>query len=305
MMLALWFFVFALSRGLNSVYVKKAQSSRKNGFYNAVYFIFMYALLQAIFLFAIPPYKNIPMTMDFLIYPVCFGICYIISYSLLFFALAEGPTGLTNVIYTFHSILPMITGIILWKDTLDFIKAVGVVFAAITIYLFYLSVKNGDKRKKSLRWILFIVSATVFMGIAVVFTQAFSHTFTGMDKQYLVVYTVSSSLISLVLLMFIKPRKSKEKTEDRKKNEAKDLTEKHTVRYYVFVLVAAVTQNAVNLFFMYFLTVMPSTILFPTLNSINILTFVLVGRLFFGEKLNKLSFIGICCSIVSLVLLYI
>jgi membrane-associated HD superfamily phosphohydrolase len=55
MMLALWFFVFALSRGLNSVYVKKAQSSRKNGFYNAVYFIFMYALLQAIFLFAIPP----------------------------------------------------------------------------------------------------------------------------------------------------------------------------------------------------------------------------------------------------------
>ena len=186
---------------------------------------------------------------------------------------------------------------------LDFIKAVGVVFAAITIYLFYLR-KNGDKRKNPFAGFCSLFPLRYLWGL-VVFTQAFSHTFTGMDKQYLVVYTVSSSLISLVLLMFIKPRKSKEKTEDRKKNEAKDLTEKHTVRYYVFVLVAAVTQNAVNLFFMYFLTVMPSTILFPTLNSINILTFVLVGRLFFGEKLNKLSFIGICCSIVSLVLLNI
>ena len=239
------------------------------------------------------------MTMDFLIYPTLFGVFYIISYIMLFYALGTGPTGLTNVIYTFHSILPMITGIFIWNDKLDLLKTIGIIFAAISIYLFYQSVKNGDKSKMSVKWIIYVVAATVAMGIAVIFTQAFSQRYYDMNKQYLVVYTITSSIISLVMFLMTKHKMNRPQQKDNAMDSPLPM------RYYVYVLLAAISQNAVNLLFMYFLNIMPSTVLFPTMNSVNIIVFVLVGKLFFSEKLNRLSFLGICCSILSLVLLNI
>lgn len=310
-MTALWFFIFGISRGINSVFTKKSQSSGSGTYRSSIFFIFIYALFQAAFLLAIPPYKSIPMTVEFLMYPMLFGVFYIVSYIMLFYALGSGPTGLTNVIYTFHSIFPMITGILIWNDKLDLLKTVGIIFAAISIYLFYQSVKKGDKNKMSLKWILYIVAATVAMGIAVIFTQAFSRHFPDMNKQYLVVYTLSSSVISLFMFLSVKSKQNKEikdEKKDKKRVEepkAKVLEKRLPLIFYLFVLLAAVSQNAVNLLFMYFLGFMPSTVLFPTMNCINIIVFVLVGKLFFKEKLNRLSFLGICCSIVSLVLLNI
>ncbi|HBN85442.1 MAG TPA: hypothetical protein DDZ89_16550 [Clostridiales bacterium] len=298
-MTALWFLIFGLSRGINSVYTKKAQSSTSSTYRNSIFFVFIYALFQAIFLVTIPPFKNIPMTMDLLIYPTLFGVFYIISYIMLFYALGTGPTGLTNVIYTFHSILPMITGIFIWNDKLDLLKTIGIIFAAISIYLFYQSVKNGDKSKMSVKWIIYVVAATVAMGIAVIFTQAFSQRYYDMNKQYLVVYTITSSIISLVMFLMTKHKMNRPQQKDNAMDSPLPM------RYYVYVLLAAISQNAVNLLFMYFLNIMPSTVLFPTMNSVNIIVFVLVGKLFFSEKLNRLSFLGICCSILSLVLLNI
>lgn len=310
-MTALWFLIWALCRGFNSVYTKKAQSVSEKTYRSSIYFIFVYALFQAVFLICIPPYGPIPTAFEIILYPVLFGIFYIISYVLLFLALGSGPTALTNVIYTFHTILPMITGIFLWNDTLDAKRLIGILFAAVTVYLFYQSVKNGKSDKVSLKWLIYIVAATIAIGIAVIFTQAFARSYPDMNKQYLIIYTLTSATISLVMLFFFKMNNHNKNNSKNSDNNGTDVqvNENRLIirlpKYYIYVLMAAVSQNIVNLLFMHFLNIIPSTVLFPTINCIYILTFVIMGKLFFNEKLNRLSFMGICSSILSLILLNI
>ena len=287
----LLFTIWTLGRGFNAVYTKKAQKMTDNTYGNSIKFVFYYALFQLIILLCIPPYKHIPIRLDFIIYPVLFGVFYIISYIMLFMALGNGPTALTNVVYTFHTIIPMISGILLWNESISKIQAVGIVLAAISVYLFYKSVKKENEKELSLKWLIYVIIATVAIGIAVVFTQSFAKMYPDMNKQYLTIYTITSAVLSLIFLLTSK------KTKDVGKNKPEYF------KYFIYILIASICQNIVNIVFMYFINLIPSTVLFPTINCIYILTFIVMGRIFFKEKLNKLSFIGVCSSIFSLILL--
>jgi len=290
-MIYLTFFVFSVLRGLNAIAVKMAQKDYVKKLHDSIYFTILFSFFQLIFLFLIPPLNGYTFRLDMLVYPGFFAIFYLISYVLLMNALKEGPTSLTNVIYSFQSIVPIVVGLIIWKENIGIFQFIGLILFIVVLFLFNNgSYSQGTITKKiTLKWALLASFCTLAVGIAVIFTKQYMLTYDGFIKEYLILYNAFVVLFGIPYLL-ISSIKYKQKLILNKK-------------FLFYTASPALITDITNIIYMLYITKFKSAFFFPLMSILNILSVVFFSWILLKERISKTAYVGIVLSFVAIYLL--
>ena len=182
-------------------------------------------------------------------------------------------------------VIPIIFGLVVYKESLGIIKFIGIVLALIAVY--FTSHKETkqviDKHILYLPFILFLGSGTLDTSLKYV-----QNTYVSLEETsvYLsVIFLVAGILGSILLAYFMINRKSKFNFKN---------------------LFGGLFLGAINYFAMYFLLRalqtkgLDSSTVF-TINNVAIVLFsTILGLLFFKEKLSKMNVFGILIAVISI-----
>lgn len=285
------FFAFSVFRGFNAVTVKIAQKDYLRSLSDSIVFTMLFSLFQLVFLFIIPPWYKYTFRMDMLLYPACFAIFYFLSYMFLISALKEGPTSLTNVIYSFQSIVPIVVSLFLWKEKVNILQAMGLVLFVIVMFLFNQgSYSEGAETKKiSFKWALLAAASTLVTGIAVTFTKQYMLIYDGFIKEYLILYNLVVVIICIPWFFFSETKNSKKLMSDG--------------RFLFYTAAPGLLTDVTNMIYMFYITKFKSALFFPLISILNIVSVVILSRTIFKENVSKGAYIGIFLSIIAIYLL--
>ncbi|HHV96058.1 MAG TPA: EamA family transporter [Clostridiaceae bacterium] len=290
-MIYLIFFIYSILRGLNAIFVKKAQKNYVRSVHDSIYFTVLFSLFQLIFLILIPPYNSYTFKFNMLVYPGFFGIFFCVSYVLMVNALKEGPTSLTNVVYSFQSIVPIIVGLIIWEESISIMQFVGLILFILVLYLFNKgSYSQGeDKKRVTPKWALLASLSTLTVGIAVIFTKQYMLVFDGFIKEYLIFYNIVVIIISIPYLLISKLKYNKSFITDRK--------------FILYTALPGLFTDLTNIVYMYYITRFKSAFFFPLVSILSILSVVLFSWIILKERISKSAYAGIVLSFLAIYLL--
>ncbi len=272
--------------------MKMAQKDRIKTFQDSIFFTILFSFFQLIFLFLIPPWSGYSFSTEIILFPAMFGLFFLISNVFLLRALHEGPTSLTNIIYSFQAIVPIIVGLILWHETIAFFQLLGLILFVIILFLFNQgSYSDGkeESKKVSLKWILLAGVSTLGAGIAVIFTKQHMLKFDGLVKEYLIIYNTVVVLLGLPYMLFRAIRRENGLLSDRK--------------FLLFTATPGLITDITNIIYMFFITRFQSAFFFPFMSVLNILSVVILSRILLKEKISKPAYAGIALSFLAIYLL--
>ncbi|NSW89127.1 MAG: hypothetical protein HPY74_00340 [Firmicutes bacterium] len=285
------FFAFSILRGLNAIAVKMAQKGHIKNLHDSIYFTILFSFFQLVFIFLIPPWYKYTFRPDMFLYPACFAIFYLISYILLISSLKEGPTSLTNVVYSFQSIVPIIVSLILWKESMGVFQVIGLVLFTIVLILFNKGSYNegAESRKISLKWVLLAGSSTLAVGIAVIFTKQYMLTYDGFIKEYLIIYNLIVAILGLPYLTALVLMKKQNFPFNSK--------------FLLYTASPALITDITNMIYMFYITKFKSALFFPLMSILNIISVVIFSRIILKESVSRTAYAGIILSFAAIYLL--
>lgn len=284
------FILFALIRGVTNIIIKFAQKNFVKNISDSIYYTLVSSVFQIVFLIFLPPYSY-NFRLDMFLYPACFGFFYFISYTLLLKSLKEGPTSLTNVIYNFQSIVPIVVGLFIWKDTIDPFQMAGLVLFVTVLFLFNKgSYSEGEEVKKiTLKWVFFAILAAFFMGVSVIFTKQYMLTYDGYMKEYLVNFNI---MVILMAVPYVAYSRIKKKVKF-----------KPSFKYLAYSAAPALLMDITNIIYMTYVTRFASAFFFPVMAILSIISIVVMSRVILKEGVSKRAYWGIGLSFVAIYLL--
>jgi len=224
---------------------------------------------------------------------VLFGLAYIGAILLYMKAMECGPTSYTALIYSFGLLIPILFGLVLWKEKINLLQIIGMILLFLTFYLGSNST-NASHQKVNLKWVFLIIGAAILNGsIMVLFKEQQILTPGRGIHEFLMIAYVTSSLLSL--LLFLRYRFIA-------KENIKHLNNK---RFILIVLVTGVVTAGGSLVNLYLCKVVSAVILFPILNGGIVLFVSLVSFTMFKEKFGIKNATSIILGIGALFLLSI
>lgn len=283
-------FLYFVLRGLNAVWIKKSEP-KENGLSESLTFTTMFSLFQLVTLFIFTPFSWKPIEAGWQIWPLCYALFFILAYVFLFKAFAEGSASVSNAVFSFYIIVPIIAGVFLWEEHLSLLKIAGLALFLLSVLIFNKSSYQSPEGKKagfSSKWLLYIILATACSGIGVIFTRESIRTAAGYDKEYIALYNLFVVLAGLPVLI---------------KNRKKVVSYLKDMKWMLYTLGAAITQNIMNIIFILYLNEVESVIFLPLIGVLNIVSVMVAGRILLKEKFAKNAYIGVAVSIVSLFIL--
>jgi drug/metabolite transporter (DMT)-like permease len=90
-----------------------------------------------------------------------YGISLCISMHAGFNALSMGPMALTSVIASFSLIIPFISGVVFWNESLTLLKLIGIILLLISIFL----INRKKEHSFSAKWLLYTLTTLLSNGI--------------------------------------------------------------------------------------------------------------------------------------------
>ena len=213
------------------------------------------------------------------------GILFICVF--LLFALSSQKAGvaLTAVSSKMSVIIPVIFGVILYNDSMNFLKIIGILAALIA---FYLTLKKNNKIKVYSRYLILPVLLFLGNGITDAFLKYSEHNFISNET---VLFLAIVFTISLIICICIS-----------------------TGRYFIFKqkihirnIIGGIILGFLNFGTTYYLImamgVFQSTVLFPVQNVGIVVLSALAGFIIFREKLSVINWSGILLSIIAILLI--
>ncbi len=209
-------------------------------------------------------------------------------------ALGMGSVSYTTLITTSSMIIPALSGWVFFDETIMLSKIFGIVLMLISISLAVIN-KDEKKRKVTLKWLVFALSAGLFSGLVGVLQKIHQSSPHSNELMFFLViaFAVSASYSAIMLLI----SKAKNITPSIK------LSLKNSC-IYMFAASGLVVSipNMINL---YLSGVMDSIIFFPIVNGANLFLMFLVSLILFREKLCKTQWLGfiIGCAAIGILCL--
>ena len=222
-------------------------------------------------------------------------------------ALEVGPFSYTSVIISLSTLIPTLSGVIIWNETISFVQIIGIVLMVACIVL---SVDfSGNQKKASLKWLGYCAAAFVctgFIGIMQKWHQSSEHA--GELDAFLVIAFLFSFLTSTVFFTVQSIRRKKalaQNADEENKDDSAQVKKKSIVAFLPILImvisgVCVAINNNLNL---YLSGVMDSAVFFPIVNGGGLVLSLLAVIILFKEKLSLKQWIGIVVGIISVVLL--
>ena len=241
--------------------VIKKHSTAKFGSKSSLRFFFNAAVsLSCVFVFLI--ISGIPEISKFtLLLGMLFGTVTALQFLFSLMSYENGPFSYTSVIVSLSTIIPALSGYLIWNEKIASIQIVGM---ALMLICFALSVDFSKNQKKaSALWYVYVFVtfiATGFIGVMQKWHQ--SSEYKGELDGFLIVAFSCSFILSLIGFFFFSFKQNG--------NEALDSSDKKSGISAVFILlmvlcgVCAAANNKMNL---YLSGIMDSAIFFPVVNG--------------------------------------
>lgn len=274
---------------IKKYYSDRFQTGKMRHLYNAAV-----SLFAAVILFF---WGGIGETSIFtLVLGVAFGIITALQQIFNLKAIEIGPLSYTSVIVSMSTLIPTLSGLIFWNESVGIAQIIGIILMVIC---FFLSVNtNGNEKKSSLRWLMYCAITFVCTGAIGVMQKVHqSSNYRHELNSFLLLSFVVSFLYSLINIIWLKSKKDVEY-----QNKTDILFNKKLILTAILVLsgVCVAVQNKLNLFLA---GVMDSAVFFPLVNGGGLVLSTVASVLFFKEKLNVKQWIGVITGIVSVILL--
>lgn len=214
------------------------------------------------------------------------GIFFVIAFFAFSKAVSQAGTALATVSSRLSVIVPVVLSVLWLGERPNFFQAGGFLFGAVTLYLFYLSLKNS--KSDSRKFTQYVYLLIVLIGIGINDFGMKLYEFYGLETQMpvFVAAIFSSALIYCVLLV-------------KYKNIQMDTP---TLRRG---MVLGIPNVFSSIFLLQALNSIPAIIVFPLVNISVIIYAAVFSRILFAEKISKMAFFSILTGTVSILLLTI
>lgn len=219
------------------------------------------------------------------LYSVCLGILFgcatLLNNTYYLKALSEGPMNITDLIVTSSMLIPAMSGVFLFNETLSIIRLISTCCLIFFIYLTLKPDKRGEKANK--RWLLYCFIAFITQGGVGVMQKIHQH---SVYKDELSGFLAVAFFTSFIFALFAV--RNKETSGKLTKNQ--------------FLLI---TIQGVCMFLMHFLNlklsgIFPSQFFFPVSAGSGIILVLLISTVVFKEKLTKKQLIGLIGGFASI-----
>ena len=216
------------------------------------------------------------------------GISMAIFISSWIFAIKSDSYMLVSACASSSFIVPAVIGIFFLNEKLSPSKVIA--FIIIVISLFFL-LKYNTKLNGKIKFKTLLLLATVLLSQGV--NQSMQKFFTNYSEKDISYYTFYSAIFTVLAIIAIYPFTKKDKTE----KEASVLLNKK-ILFYATLMAIALFGNS------YFMTLaskkVDAIILYPIANALSLGGSSAMSSIFFGEKMNRDSVIGVLLVFISL-----
>jgi len=226
---------------------------------------------------------------------ILFGFITAVQFFFSLMAYESGPFSYTSVIVSLSTIIPVLSGSLIWGESIATVQIVGM---ALMLLCFVLSVDFSKSEKKtSPIWFLYVFitfAATGFIGVMQKWHQKSEYK-AELDGFLIIAFMtafVFSSIGTVVSLL-------KAKSKNECTNIKKDITLLATL-LMVCCGICAAANNKMNLFLS---GVMDSATFFPVVNGGGMILSALASLIIFKEKLTTQKWIGIAIAVVAVILI--
>lgn len=211
-------------------------------------------------------------------------------------AMKIGPWSYTSVIASLSTIIPTLSGAVIWKEHISVIQIIGIILMLTCMYL-AVDVKKDSANvtnNKNTRWMIYcgiLFIATGMIGVMQKWHQSTVY------KNELNEFLIVSFLFSCIFTTICVFKTSKE--ANAKENRKKVLTV-IPLAIMIFLGVMTAINNRLNLFLS---GELDSSIMFPVVNGGGLMLTTLAATLIFKEKLSKKQWVGLFVGVVAVILL--
>lgn len=269
---------------LQGQFAKKVE----NTFYNAICFNSIIFVTSA--LLFIKWIANSHMSTA--IFGAIFGLLTVLFQAFYIMAMSKGNVSLTVMIVNFSMIIPIAFSLIYYHEKITISQIIGIIFVIIALIL---SLERGDEKHKYLKkWLFLTVCASLTNGCLAVCQKIFaSGEYSGENKGFVAWAYITAFVISVLICLFIKFRKSS------KENSLFKMTPQIAALGIFAGVILAVFQWLNT----YAVSVINSTILFPAYNGGSMVLSALSGLLLLKDKLTKKQIFSVVLGAVAVIIL--
>lgn len=226
---------------------------------------------------------------------ILFGLVTMIQSLVNIAALNVGPLAYTTVIISLATIIPALSGVIFWKESLSVLQIIGMVLM-VGCFIFSVDNKKGEgKKPATVKWLIFCAIAFLCTGTIGVMqkihqSSAYKDELCG----FLIAAFLTSALVCAVLYLL-----------PSKKTAAE---EKPAVRtgsgiYLLYCVIIGISTAGINLFNLYLSGAMPAAVFFPIVNGGSLVLVTIASLILFRERLTPRQWLGMIMGTASVLLL--
>ncbi|MBO5737289.1 MAG: EamA family transporter [Clostridia bacterium] len=239
---------------------------------------------------------------------IAFGVCTALQQVSMLKAMDCGPWSYTSVIIALSTLIPALSGVLIWKESLHWAQIIGII---LMVFCFLLSVDmNKETKAASVKWLIWCVIAflcTGFIGVMQKWHQSSAvklelNTFLIFAFMISSVYSLASCIVikrnSMRNLSFKKAFFGEEKIE-----QSSFILKKEVILLMVIMVVTGVGCAINNKLNLYLSGIMDSAVFFPIFNGGNLVLTTVLARVLFKEKLSYKQWIGLIIGIISVLFL--
>lgn len=247
----------------------------------------------ALLVFVVTSGFNLSFDAELLKYAITMGLCYAVCTVTLTIAFKIGNLSLSGLIISASLIIPTLYGIFFLKNSVSVFFVIGLFVLAGALVLVNIGNKEEsepqqEKRGVSVKWLVFILIASITNGACSILQTAQQTAYSGSKKSELMIIVFSIASVCILAASLI--------TERGKIKEG-------VKQSLVLGGGSGVMNGLLNLFVMLSLEVTSASVVFPVISGVSLLVTFVIATLFFKEKQTKIQYVGYVIGLVSVVLL--
>lgn len=223
-------------------------------------------------------------------------------------ALEFGPLSYTTVIISFSTLISALSGVLLFDESLGILQIVGILFMLVSFV--FATEKKSDEKKTSPKWLCFCLAAFFSTGAIGVMQKVHQSSAYSEELNAFLVISFSVCATASAVTAFAVHSAENRSSKAAEGNEDEANTRKLPRRKLFLILTAVMVLSGVciavnNKLNLYLSGVMDSAVFFPIVNGGGLILTSLAAIIIFGERLSKKQLVGLCCGIISILLLCI
>jgi drug/metabolite transporter (DMT)-like permease len=212
---------------------------------------------------------------------VLYGVTLIFAQVFLIKAIDLGGVAISSLFYACGFLLPTFMGVLFYDESASLPQLIGV-----ALILLSFVVSSGKGERPTAKWFLMVFTALFFNGAAGMTQKIFRMSAHGDEMS---AFMIIAFLVGGIIAFLLMPKTSRRALPSKK-----------------FLRTAAVSGFAmglVNTINVYISGVLPSIVMFPSVNGGGIIASAILARFLVGEKLSVKKTVGIAIGIFAMCLI--